>query len=250
MLHLAAYYKSVDPAAVTTLISAVPDQSIFTSGNDIRVPKGLANLVAEAALTAATTPLFGEVQSPSLRQLANQDILPIATAVKFGAQDQVQRHFDNPRALQEAESVNFGINATGGAAAKNYGLIWLADGPVKPTSGKIFTVQATGAAALADGAWVNTALTFQTVLPAGTYQVVGLRAQGANLVAARIVFVGAAFRPGVPAEVAQANQYFPWTRMGAMGVLGQFDVDQPPTIDCLGNTDAAQVFALDLIQTG
>lgn len=249
MLHLAAYYKSVDPAAALTLISAVPDQSIFTNGNDIRVPKGLTNLLAEAALSAATTPLYAEVQSPSLRQLANQDILPMAVAAKFGAQDQVQRHFDNPRALQEAESINLGINATGGAAADNYGLIWLGDGPIKPTGGKIFSVRATGAAALAAGKWVNTALTFQTVLPAGTFQVVGLRAQGANLVAARLVFIAAAFRPGVPAETAQANNYFPWTRMGAMGVLGQFDIDQPPTIDCLGATDATQSFILDLIQT-
>lgn len=250
MLHLAAYYKSVDPAAVTTLISAVPDQSIFTQGNDVRVPKGMGNLLAEAALSAATTPLFGEVQSPSLRTLANQDIGVVAAAAKFGSQDQIQRHFENPRALQEAESVNFGINATGGAAADNYGLIWLGDGPIKETNGKIFTVRATGTAALAAGKWVNTPVAFQTVLPAGTFQVVGFRAQGPNLIAGRIVFVGAPYRPGVPAETANTNNYFPWTRNGKLGVLGQFDVDQPPTIDCLGATDAAQVFLFDLIQTG
>ena len=250
MLHLAAYYKSVDPAAVTTLISAVPDQAIFTSGNDVRVPKDLANLAAEAALSAAIGPQYGEVQSPSLRELANQDIFPIAAAAKFGAQDQVQHHFDNPRSLKAAESVNFWINATGGAAAANYGLIWLSDGPVKPTTGKIFTVQASGTAALAAGTWVNTPVDFDTVLPAGTYQVVGFRAQGANLVASRLVFIGAAYRPGVPGEVSSANQYFPWTRMGKMGVFGQFDINQPPTVDCLGATDAAQVFAFDLIQTG
>jgi hypothetical protein len=250
MMHLAAYYKSVDPGAVLTLISAVPDQAIFTSGNDVRVPKGMGNLLAEAALSAATTPIYGQVQSPSLRQLANQDVSAIATAAKFQSTEQGQWHFDNPRALQEAESVNFGINATGGAAAANYGLIWLGDGAVKPTQGKIFTVRATGAAGLAAGQWVNTPVAFNTVLPAGSFQVVGFRAEGANLIAARIVFVGAAFRPGVPAEVAASSTYFPWTRDGNLGVLGSFDVDQPPTIDCLGATDTVQAFYFDLIQTG
>ena len=82
------------------------------------------------------------------------------------------------------------------------------------------------------------------------YQVVGFRAQGTNLVAARIVFVGAAFRPGVPAEPNGQVENWEWTRDGQLGVLGQFDVDQPPTIDCLGATDTSQVFTFDLIQTG
>lgn len=250
MLHLAAYYKSVDPGAALVNITAVADQCVFTNGNDIRVPKGLANLAAEAALSAATGPQYGQVQSPSLRTLANQDITTIAAAAVFANSEQVQRHFDSPRALMEAEALDFAINATGGAAAANYGLVWLADGPVKETTGKIFSVRATGAATLSAGTWVNTAVTFNTSLPAGTYQVVGFRAIGAHLVAARIVFIGAAFRPGVPGEPSNASQLFPWTRYGKLGVLGQFDVDQPPTVDCLGASDTSQVFEFDLIQTG
>lgn len=250
MFHLAGYYKSVNSAAALALISAIPDQAIFTSGNDIRVPKGMANLLAAAALSAQTGPQYGQVQSPSLRQLANQDVTIIAGAAKFGAAYEVETFFDNPRALKEAEALDFAINATGGAAADNYGLVWLGDGPIKPTSGKMFTVRATAAAALSVGVWVNAALTFNTSLPAGTYQVVGMRAIGANLVAARLVFPGAPFRPGVPGETSNANNFFPWTRDGQLGVFGQFDVDQPPTVDCLGATDTAQSFAFDLIQTG
>lgn len=249
MMHLAAFYQSVNPAGVTTLINAVPDQSVFTNATNLRVPKGMTNLLLEAALSAATGPQFGQVQSPSLRELANQDIPIIASAAKFASQDEVQLHWDNPRAVQEAESVNFGINATGGAAAANYGLILLGDGPVKPTNGKIFTVIGTGAAALAAGTWVNTPVVFNTVLPAGSFQVVGFRAMGANLIAARIVFVGAAYRPGGPAETSQQTNFFPFMRNGRPGVLGQFDINQPPTVDCLGATDVTQQFAFDLIQT-
>lgn len=248
MIHLGAFYQSVDPAGALTLINAVTDQAIFTSGDDMRVPSGIPNLLGEAALSAATGPSFGQVQSPSLRRLANQDVKPIVGAVTFGATDQIQWHGESPRQLEVSESVNFAIDATGGAAADNYGLIWMGDGPVTETKGKIFSVRATGAAALVAGSWVNSAVTFETVLPAGDYQVVGFRAEGANLVAARLVFVGQGFRPGVPGEHSTATNYFRMFRFGHIGVYGQFNVDQPPTVDCLGATDAAQELIFDLIK--
>lgn len=250
MMHLAAYYQSVNPAGALTQLNAVTDQSIFTSGVNIRVPTGMGNLLGEAALSAATTPVFGQVQSPTLRDLAQQDIMPVADAVVWTEGRGIQWHGDNPRDLTPAESVNLAIQATGGAAAANYGLIWMADGPVKPTSGKIFTVRGTGASALAAGTWVNTAITFNSTLPAGTYQVVGFRASGANLVAARIVFVGAPFRPGIPGDPdVDTNFWSSYFRDGAAGVFGAFDVNQPPTIDCLGATDTTQAFAFDLIKS-
>jgi hypothetical protein len=33
-------------------------------------------------------------------------------------------------------------------------------------------------------------------------------------------------------------------------MLGEFDSNQPPTIDCLGVTDSAQTILLDLIKVG
>lgn len=248
-IHLAAFYKSVDPAAALTLISAVPDQAIFTSGNDVRVPTGLANLIAEAGLSAATGPKFAQVQSPTLRDLANQDVEPIASAAVFSHSQQLQDHSANPRALTEAESVNFALEATGGAAAANYGLIWLADGAVKPTTGKTFSVRATSAITLAAGTWVNGALTFQSTLPAGTYQIVGMRAEGTHLVAARLVFIGGTFRPGVPANTDETTDLFPQFRNGMYGAYGSFDVNQPPSVDALGVTDTEQVYMFDLIKT-
>jgi len=249
MFHTGAFYQSVDPAGVLTTINAVADQSLFTSGIDLRVPAALNNLAAEAALTAATGPLQGQVQSPTLRNLANQDVLPVVAAATFSAYDQLQYHADNPIALAAAESLNFAIAATGGAAAVNYGLVWLSDGPVKPTTGKIFSIRATSSVTLAAGVWVNGALTFGSTLPAGTYQVVGMYAQGAHLVAARLLFVGGTFRPGVPANADLNHNHFAQFRNGYAGVFGSFDINQPPSVDCLGVTDTAQTFVLDLIKT-
>lgn len=248
MFHLAAFYQSVDPAGALTKLAAVADQAIRTDGNDITIPSAIANLLAEAGLSAATGPSYAQVQSPSLRQLANQDVDPIVAAVVFGANPSVQAHFANPRPLKGNESVNFLVNATGGVAAANYGLIWLGDGPIQKANGNIFSVRATGAATLAAGTWVNTALTFDETLPAGTYNVVGMRAIGTNLVAARLVFVGGQYRPGVPAVNAVGDQDFRFGRYGSMGSFGVFDVNQPPTLDCLGVTDTSQTVVLDVVK--
>lgn len=247
-MHLAAYYESVDPAGALTKISAVADQAIRTDGNDVVVPSDLANLVFEAALSAATGPSYAQVQSPSLRQLANQDVQPIISGVVFGGNPPVQPHFNSPRALKGNESVNFTVSATGGAAAANYGLIILSNGAVTPQTGNMFTVRASATAALSAGVWVNSGLTFDETLPAGTYNVVGMRAEGTNLVAARLVFVGSGYRPGVPAVNTAAQRDFRDGRYGMMGSFGVFDVNQPPTVDCLGVTDTAQTIVLDLIK--
>lgn len=248
MFHLAAFYQSVDPAAALTKINAVTDQALRTDGNDLVVPSGVSNLIAEACLSAATGLSYGQVSSPSLRQLANQDVLPVVAGVVFGGNPAIQEHFMLPRQLKGNESLNFAVNATGGAAAANYGLVWLSDGALAQVTGNIFSVRATGAAALAAGSWVNTALTFDSTLPAGTYNVVGMRAVGTNLVAARLSFVGGSFRPGVPAVNAVGDREFDQARYGSMGSFGVFDVNQPPTLDCLGVTDTAQTIELDLIK--
>jgi len=248
MMHLGAFYQSVNPGGVLTNINAVPDQAIFTSGHDLRVPTDVPNIIWEAALTAAAGPVLGQIQSPSLRELANRDIEPIEPAAVFSNLAKLQYHGDSPIALMPYESMNFAILATGGVASECYGLVALADGPVKPVSGNIFTVRASAAAALTLGAWVNAPVTFESTLPAGVYQVVGFRASSTNLVAARLVFIGQAYRPGVTGCVSSAVTGMLNHRYGALGVFGQFDVNQPPTVDFLGVTDVAQEVVFDLIK--
>jgi hypothetical protein len=77
-----------------------------------------------------------------------------------------------------------------------------------------------------------------------------MRARGTNLVAARLVFPGGRWRPGVPAVNGIGDADFEPLRHGMSGVLGSFDSNQPPTLDALGVTDSAQTIFLDLIKVG
>lgn len=247
MMHLIGYETSASDSALTA-ITPIPDPTLRVAGNDFYVPNGMNYIVAAAALINSATPtLRAQIQSPSLRALLNFDINPINNGLVFGSLPRINRMWQSPLQLVVNEPLD--VYVQNGASVMNRTFLWLADGPVKPVNGKIYTVRATGTAALATASWVNTALTFSQTLPSGHYQCVGFRAIGANLVAARIFFVGAPWRPGVPAVNASDNNEWPDFRFGNMGVMGEFDNTVPPTVDCMGVTDTSQEFEFDLIKT-
>lgn len=246
MLHMIAYETSASNAALTA-ITPVPDGTIAISGNDVRVPLQLPMIVAAAGLiNSAAATLRAQLQAPSLRATLNYDINPIVNGLVFGSLARISKLWQTPLQLQPNEPLDFMIQ--NGAAVMNRGLIILADASPQPVKGKIYTVRGTGAATLVTATWVNTAVTFSQTLPAGSYQVVGFRAVGANLVAARIFFVAGAWRPGVPAANVSNDNEWPDFRYGNLGVWGQFDNTVPPSVDCLGITDTTQEFEFDLIK--
>ena len=252
MMHLAAYYESIDPAGAYAALNAVQDPAINTRGDDIRVASEIPFIFCAAGLTAANVYTSSQLRSPSLRTLNNMFIRPLANAVTFGDPPEVLPFPTNPRGMVPAEDVQFWTNSTPNAGAEaHYGLVWFCDGPLTPVIGEIFSVGATAANTLTAGTWVNGNITFDQALPSGTYNVVGMRVESANLVCARLVFPGGgaeAFRPGVPGSTAATvvdNEAF---RRGQLGVFGSFDQDNPPTIDTLGVTDTAQTITLDLIK--
>ncbi len=248
MFHIGAFFQSVNPANAFQAIAAVGDPALTIAGNDLRVPPGLTNLIGETALINDASLVRAQLQSPSLRGIFNRDIEPVIQGKVLPGNQPYVMHADSPIVLQPNESLNLFAQSNPAGAVIHAGLVWLADGARKEVNGNIFTIRWTAAAALAAGVWVNAAIVFSQVLPAGSYQVVGMRARGANLLAARLVFPGQGFRPGAPGVGAIGtfdNQDF---RYGDLGVWGQFDNTAPPTIDFLGDTDVAQTGVLDLIK--
>jgi hypothetical protein len=249
MRHLGAFYQSIDLNAALTNINAVPDTQVYTSGTLLRVPPELPNLCKAAAIYLGTSFTNAQVSTPSLRALANYDISPLSLVAPFALDGEYDDRYDNPLALAGNEQLQFALNGDAAGAVAGYGLLEFSDGPVKAETRNSFTVKATGAAVLAAGQFVNTGVVFDTVLPAGNYDIIGLRAEGANLVAARVAFVGGTWRPGVLGRASAAVQDIWRDRQGHSGVFGSFNINQPPSIDCLGITDTTQVFYFDLVKT-
>jgi len=248
MFHTAAWFELIDPGGVLTPITAVVDQSVFTSADVIRVPNAMPNIVGQAALLGDVSAAGAQIQSPSLRAMVNIDIEPIVGAQVFGSPPEVLFHPLSPISVVADEPVTFVVNSDPVAPARHYGLVWFGDGPQVPAPGNIFSVAATSALTLALGVWTNGTLLFSQTLPLGRYTIVGMRARGTNLVAARLVFVGGAFRPGVPAVNAVADLDPRIFRYGRHGAFGVFHSNTPPTVDALGVTDTVQNYVFDLIQ--
>jgi hypothetical protein len=246
MIHMVGYETSASQAALTA-ITPIPDGTVQIQNNDIFVPDGLNYMCAAASLiNSAAATLRAEVQSPSLRAMLNFDISPINNGLVFGSLPRCNRMLQSPVPLKVGEPLD--VFVQNGAAVMNRAFLLLGDGPVQKVTGPAFTVRATGAATLVTASWVNTVLTFGQTLPSGTFQCIGFRSWGANLVASRIFFKGATWRPGWFAGNSEDNNEWETFRYGNPGVLGQFTNLVPPSIDCMGVTDSAQVFFLDLIK--
>ena len=246
-MHLCGYETSASEAALTA-ITPIPDGVVAIQTNDILVPKGMGNIVCAAAMiNSAAATLRAQLISPSLRAIVPVDISPIANGLVFGSICPLVNYLDTPLPLVENEPLDALIQ--NGAAVMNRVFIWFADGAVKPVQGKMYTVRFTASASLVTATWANSVITFGTTLPAGNYQVVGMRVWSANGCAARLFFKGSGWRPGVPMANTEANNEWPMFRMGNAGVWDQFNNVTPPSLDVMGVTDSAQTGFMDLIKT-
>jgi len=256
MFTTCAFQESVDPAGAFNALTAVPDPHITVFGDDLRVPS-LNQLIAAAFGVETTVESFARLTSPSLRVRNLLHVEPFnvgaAAAVEPGSPHRITDLRRTPVVLVPGENLNAEVQSDPAAAQIQWAVVWLADGPVAPVEGAIFTARATAAQVLVANTWGNGALTFVEDLPRGRYQVVGLRARSAGLVAARLVFVGqgaAGWRPGVLGTDAQDDLEHMMFRYGQLGVFGEFEDIEPPTVDFLSvSADAAEDVYLDLIQT-
>jgi hypothetical protein len=244
-----------------TAIQALSDQHVRINDDDVVVPE-LDQVLAAFAISAnienaaLASPSLRRMFYPRLSKLCVAANLPDNQAVDEGGaatytiygEDYINDFRDTPIPLVQSEKLNFQID-NGGNSEQMFAVVFLGDGtPVKET-GPMFTIKATNTDSLTANVWTNGALTFAEDLPAGRYAVVGMAYKSATAIAARLVFIGGKWRPGCIAK-SDYNRYEPaMFRLGQMGVFGEFEFDQPPTVDFLANAaDSSQEIWLDLIQ--
>lgn len=251
-VHTVAYYKSVLSAGTLQAITPVPDPTVTINGNDIQVP-GTYNKVTRIGSIAGTHQgKQVELQSPSLRELYFPEFFPGELVATFDDPFSFTDLDNSPLQLVTNEGLDFYSDAGGDdtTAQGVYGIVFLTDSPIVKASGKMRTIRASAAIQQAVNAWASGQLTFDQTLPVGTYDVVGLRAEAAGLVAARLIFIGASgiTRPGVLCQSSANKIGVPHFRNGNFGIFGTFDSTTPPSIEVLGGTATAQEVYLDLVK--
>lgn len=243
VFHTAGFYKA-DQNATLLPIQPIADDCVTWYGDDLTVPE-LNNLLA--FLLFGLTPTQAQIQAPSLRRIFQEDIdRMIATVTCENADEYIIDLKEQPLILDVAEKLN--VLAKYGAGAC-YALLWLGDGAIIPVSGEIHTIRGELEVTTTAAIWENCALTLKQTLPAGRYQVVGARAYGTNMLAARLIFTGHPWRPGIPAGVNYSSVDCKRFRKGRFGAFGEFEFDQPPQVEVLSSaaTSTPEIF-LDLIQ--
>lgn len=243
------YTASANPSTLTA-IAAIADPHVRVVSNDVYVPVDFKYLWGGYGV--ATTITRMQISSPSLRRTFLPEVAPLDVGAALPTSPRKILLFDDsPIQLDGAEALDVNVTDGAGAAERITCLIFAGPGPSKPDTRPFFTLRATSAVTCVANSWTNGALTFDQTLPAGRYDVVGMRARSTNLIAARLVFVGGTYRPGVIGYAATTSLDYDKFRSGNLGVFGNFAHNAPPTVDFLANAgDTAETLELDLVYVG
>lgn len=244
--HLFGYTQSQD-SAVLVPAAALQDQALQINGNDVIIPNDLTNILGAYAL--GPTPARVSLQSPSLRRMFNQEVEPLDIAAIATDQLLLNWFGFSPLVVDPGEPFEAWMAESGAGASRVTILVWLADTPPQPIIGDIHSIRVTSTNTAVANAWTNVTLTFNDVLPSGTYALVGAAMQSATIQAFRFVFKGGSWRPGAIGQATLGTRLNPIFRNGALGSWGEFENLTPPSMDVLCNAaDAAFAGILDLVQ--
>jgi len=242
---LVGWAESQDTGGVLTLMAALADPHVRVQADDVIIPE-LANLMG--CMAVGTTISNARIGSPELRRMFEQQVNPLNLGAEPLSPPLWCDMFENPIPMKAAEALNAYVAETAVGAELEFALAWLGDAAISPYRGPYRTIRATNATTLVVNAWTNGALTFDQTLPAGRYQVVGMWAMSAGLIAARLCPVGGGWRPGVIGGDALSDIQASRFRFGNAGVFMEFAHNSPPTVDFLSiSADNSQTVFLDLV---
>ena len=245
---LVGWNESQDSSAGLTQVAALADQHVTTQGDDILVPDFAPNLAAVFAASAALT--RAQLTSPSLRRHTQLDVAPINASDEPVAPTPWMPFFQKPLPLEVGEGLRALVTDSTGGASQSKVLVWLQGELVPIPEGVIQTIRCTATAALAAEAWTLLTLTLSQQLEAGRYAIVGMRAEAAGGIAARLVIPGSTYRPGCICYDAVGDVEDPLFRFGKMGQSwGEFEHLFVPQVEFLSTSaDTAETVWLDVVK--
>jgi len=198
--HLAAYLVS-DYGKTEVELSVVKDDVLTqTAATRFMVPVGLNNVHWAYAAGANLTEAY--LKSPSLEVRRHK---PRIIPGNYGALSLDLNKIPvwkpvRPLTLSETEELSVIASYGGTAAAYNLALVALGPPALPPVpAGEIRMIKLTSSTALTAGAWTTCIMTPEVALEVGTYALVGFIPISAGALAARAIFTGQYWRPGVPA---------------------------------------------------
>lgn len=243
--HLAGFYGSIGATANTPL-TANNDGLMSIQNSRLTVPENMQVMAAYAQGALLTE---ARINIPTLRAFSLPRIHPVAASATRPSLSPVCGWNGYGPRLVRSEGITIEASNSGAGPTATHGLLWLAKRKAMMVGQEIITVKATAAIGCNVGVWTGGSMTLESELAAGSYQVVGMAAIGANLLAARLRFPGQDLMPGVAAVNTVAVIDDLQFRFGSMGVFGEFESYSLPTLECVGvGSNTAQIVYLDLVK--
>lgn len=247
MTPVVMYTNNLANGAANTALGTVADQAVTRNPNGGYMFPTDRKVVAAFGLIPDGTSL--RIVSPTLRSFVLPHIDPFSVQAAPENNPPFSLFLGTGIPLEATEGIQVEASRGGAGAADAYAVLWIAKAVPTPRIGEIFTVRCTSAVVFAEGTWTLGALTFETQLPAGKYEIVGMSAYGANLLVARLVLPDDPERPGVLGQQAQGEFNLDNFRYGRLGSWGIFDAYNQPQVEMLGTgAGVTQVVYLDLIR--
>ena len=196
-----AWLQDEDRSGTAVGLTAVADDLIKTSGDNLRLRKDMPLIAMMYAWNEFTTYAFSEAKLTSPTIGGNPLRITKGVDVHYLSEGQIYDFRDNPLGIiRPGDNVSVeAIEADEAGVAHYIGVvIVVSDGGIPKKSPLPVThIHRCTATATAAGAWTQLALTEVDALPAGLYQMLGARVEHASLVATRFIFKGMEARPAV-----------------------------------------------------
>lgn len=246
MFTVVGFYRNVDTAGNLVYVTPLPDTHIRVEGFNVIVTEDLPYLFFVA--TACSNLSYAQVESPSLRRVANLDVYPYGASVPIVSGYHLMDLTQNPIKLDEGEPLRLAVAEVATGAVDIYGLIGFSDGSASPVSGEWYTIRCTASGTITANTWSALSLSPVQTLPAGRYAVGGMAVFGGTVIGARLVFVGLPWRPGVTGDSGTSIPKSYIFRQGRLGIWGEFNHDQPPSVEVLCSASGSVTVYLDLMR--
>lgn len=247
MFTTLAYRESVDSSGGYNDITAVPGTAEYVQ-NGHQVLRDDLWLIAAYMSSAGLA--RGRIVSPSLRIVAPPQVRPITQLLLPPTDPNVADYRNGPIRLRGREEIAVEMTSATAGAEVHYCIMFCGDANFNVPRGVPYVIRATGATTVVAGAWTNVQLTFDDLLPAGEYEVIGMEAQGTTVVAARLVMpLQSLLRPGTLGQAALGGRTWRPFIDGGMGSFGRFVTTAMPSAEFLCNAaDTAQTVFLKCIK--
>lgn len=254
MLQMSAYYASISNSAADQQLVAIADGLIPTRDNALIVPTPLPRVLA--TMFFGTNLSVAKLKPASYRRFGDYWVLPYSnTAASSGG---ITPYLDlseiagagPPLVLDAQEELPAYAQQSSAGAQSAYAAVIFSDTPAKQHTGKFFTVHALGSNTLVPNQWSTVTPVMDTGLPAGRYNLVGMRVRSAGCLFFRAIIVQQFFRPGGFGFQADTAFEASGQRNGGWGIWGNFDHLTIPQVEVISTSaDTSENIWFDLEQT-